>query len=205
VLIIANCINKRTISKTTGATRWTREKIKIFIKELRLTPEEQAKAGSDLTTNLITECPAGHTPTRTGTSGGQTPAHFLLEACANCELLGLCYSKKRSKDYVVRISLKAVNTGRKEGSHLALKRTGLYKLNVCGRVKSTVVCGLKIPVQNIKRFIKFIQGGYKPKESKIPPRGYLCPFLADREYREQKTTTYISIELFLILVIVNGY
>jgi len=141
----------------------------------------------DETTNLITKCPAGYTPVRTGISSGQTSAHFPLGTCANCDLLGLCYSKKQSKDYVVRISLKAANTGRErgkmkeeqkeniskragiEGSHSALKRTGLYKLNVRGRAKSTVVCGLKITAQNIKRFIKFIQGGYKPKESKIPP------------------------------------
>jgi hypothetical protein len=141
----------------------------------------------DETTNLINKCPAGYIPTRTGISGGQRSAHFPLEACANCELIGLCYSKKQSKDYVVRISLKAVNTGRErakmkadqkeniskragiEGSNSALKRTGLYKLNVRGRAKSTVVCGLKITAQNIKRFIKFLQGGYKPKESRIPP------------------------------------
>ncbi|MCR4437392.1 MAG: transposase [Eubacteriales bacterium] len=150
----------------------------------------------DETTNMINKCPAGHIPIRTGISRGQTSAHFSLEACANCELLGPCYSKKQSKDYVVRISLKAVNTGRErakmkanqkeniskragiEGSNSALKRAGLDKLNVRGKAKSTVVCGLKVTAQNIKRFIKFSQGGYKPKESKIPPNRIPVPIFS---------------------------
>ncbi|NLI93134.1 MAG: hypothetical protein GX434_13405 [Peptococcaceae bacterium] len=132
-------------------------------------------------------------PTHAGVSGGQTAAHFPHEACANCEFREQCYSKKQAKDCVVRISLKAVNTGRErekmnsnrkentskrtgiEGSNSALKRAGLNKLNVRGKVKSTVVCGLKVTVQNIKRFIKYLQGGYKPKYSNEPPNGIPVP------------------------------
>jgi hypothetical protein len=104
-----------------------------------------------------------------------------------------CYSKKQVKDYVVRINLKAVNAGRErekmkanrkentskragiEGSNSALKRTGLDKLDVRGKAKSTVVCGLKVTVQNIKRFIKYMQGGYKPKNYNLPPKRIPVP------------------------------
>jgi len=90
---------------------------------------------------------------------------------------------------VVRISLKAVNAGRErakmqsaqkentrkragiEGSNSALKRTGLEKLNVRGIVKSTVVCGLKVTAQNIKRLIKYLQGGYQLKDVRVPLQG----------------------------------
>ena len=39
------------------------------------------------------------------------------------------------------------------------------------RLKSTVVFGLKVTVQNIKRFIKYLQGGYKSKYTSAPPNG----------------------------------
>jgi hypothetical protein len=140
----------------------------------------------DETTNVINKCPAGHIPTQAGVSGGQTSAHFPHEACANCEFREQCYSKKQVKDCVVRINLKALNVSREretmkanrkentskragiEGSNSALKRAGLDKLDVRGKAKSKVVCGLKVTVQNIKRFIKYLQGGYKPKITNMP-------------------------------------
>ena len=150
----------------------------------------------DETTNIINRCPRGYIPTHAGVSGGQTSAHFPHEACSNCELRGQCYSKKQGKDCVVRITLKAVNASREreimkanrientskragiEGSNSALKRAGLDKLDVRGKAKSTVVCGLKVTVQNIKRFIKYMQGGYKPKTSSIPLSGIPAPILS---------------------------
>ena len=150
----------------------------------------------DETTNIINRCPRGYIPTHAGVSGGQTSAYFPHEACSNCELRGQCYSKKQGKDCVVRITLKAVNASREreimkanrientskragiEGSNSALKRAGLDKLDVRGKAKSTVVCGLKVTVQNIKRFIKYMQGGYKPKTSSIPLSGIPAPILS---------------------------
>jgi hypothetical protein len=44
---------------------------------------------------------------------------------------------------------KKENTGKRagiEGSNSALKRSGLYKLDVRGKAKSKVVCGLKVIV-----------------------------------------------------------
>jgi len=46
------------------------------------------------------------------------------------------------------------------------KRKGQDKLAVRGIVKSTVVSGLKATAQNIKRFAKYMCGGYKDKSAK---------------------------------------
>ena len=147
----------------------------------------------DENTNEINKCPGGQTPTRIGKSRGQTSAHFTHEACGNCELREKCYSKKQSKDCVVRIPIKTINAARErtrmkedkkentsmraaiEGSNSALKRKGLKKLNVRGQAKSTVVSSLKITAQNIKRFIKYMQGGYKPKKAVAPIYGIAMP------------------------------
>lgn len=149
----------------------------------------------DETSNVIARCPKGHIPTRAGVSKGQTSAHFPHTACVNCELRDQCYSKQQVQDCVVRISLKAVNAGRErakmqsarkentrkragiEGSNSALKRTGLAKLNVRGIVKSTLVCGLKVTAQNIKRLIKYLQGGYQLKDARFPLQGMPMPIL----------------------------
>ena len=135
----------------------------------------------DDTTNLINRCPGGYIPTHVGIGGGQTTAHFPHEACSNCEFRDQCFSKEQVKDNVVRITLKAVNASRDrvvmkankkentskragiEGSNSALKRKGQAKLNVRGKAKSKVISGLKVTGQNITRFIKYLQGGYKPK------------------------------------------
>jgi len=146
----------------------------------------------DEETNVIHQCPGGYVPTHAGVSGGQTVAHFAHDACANCGYAGQCHIKKQIKDCVVRISLKAVEASRKredmkadrventsmragiEGSNSALKRNGLEKLDVRGITKSEIVCGLMTTVQNIKRFIKFKRGGYKPKP-KPRSEGILAP------------------------------
>ncbi len=65
-----------------------------------------------------------------------------------------------------------------EGSNSALKRSGLNKLKVRGKTKSTVVCGLKVIAQNIKCFIKYIRGGYKAKISNIPIKGITVPLFS---------------------------
>jgi len=147
----------------------------------------------DETTNVINKCPGGYIPTHAGVSRGQTSAHFPHEACANCEFSNQCYSKKQVKDCVVRIGLKAVNVSRErgkmkanrkentskragiEGSNSALKRTGLDKLNVRGKAKTTVVCGLKVTAQNIKRVIKYLRGGYGQKTSDVLPGRIAVP------------------------------
>jgi len=147
----------------------------------------------DEITNIINRCPAGFVPTHVGIKKGQTTAHFAHELCGNCEKRGMCHSKRQVKDCMVRISLKALGTARLrenlkanrkenvskragiEGSNSALKSKGLKKLRVRGQVKSTIVCGLKVTAQNIKRFIKFLQGGYKPKIATSQLIGIIMP------------------------------
>jgi hypothetical protein len=147
----------------------------------------------DESTNIIQKCPGGHAPTRASVSRSQTSAHFPHEACANCELSAKCHSKKQGKDNVVRINLKAINASREreamkanrkentsmragiEGSNSALKRKGQDKLDVRGIIKSSMVSGYKVTVQNIRRFIKYMQGGYKPKTAKQPSNGIPVP------------------------------
>lgn len=147
----------------------------------------------DAGTNIISKCPAGHAPSRAGVCKSQTVAHFPHEACANCGLRGQCYSKEQKKECVVRISLTSVNAGRErekikagkkentsmragiEGTNSALKRTGQDKLGVRGIAKCTVVSGLKVTCQNIKRLIKFKLGGYKTKPKKPAVSGIPMP------------------------------
>jgi hypothetical protein len=147
----------------------------------------------DETTNVIKQCPKGHIPMRAGVSGGQTVAHFPREACANCELRDQCHSKPQKKDCVVRINLKAVHVGKEriimkaerrentskraaiEGSNSALKRTGLAKLRVRNWYKCKTVCGLKVTAQNIKRFIKYLRGGYQLQKPQNYTQGILVP------------------------------
>lgn len=149
----------------------------------------------DSETYTISKCPMGYVPTRSGVSNSQTSAHFPHQACAGCELRDKCYSKTQGKDNVVRIPVKAVKAGIErismkveqkentsmragiEGSNSALKRTGLQKLAVRGKIKSRMVCGIMATGQNIKRFIKFLQGGYKTKNTNLPLYATPAPIL----------------------------
>jgi hypothetical protein len=147
----------------------------------------------DVNTDVITGCPAGHEPERAAISKGQSVAHFSREACGNCPLREQCHSKEQKKNFVVRISVKSINASREreliknakventgkragiEGTNSALKRMGHDKLDVRGKTKTAVVSGLKVCAQNIKRFIKFKQGGYEPKSILPPNLGVLVP------------------------------
>jgi len=143
--------------------------------------------------NIILSCPSGYIPTQYGLSKGQTTAHFPHGTCDNCDLFECCHSKKQVKDYVVRINLKALDTSRIresikknikentskraaiEGSNSALKRMGHDKLDVRGDTKCSFVSRIKITVQNIKRFIKYKQGGYLPKNVNRTQPGVIAP------------------------------
>jgi hypothetical protein len=147
----------------------------------------------DADTNIIIRCPAGYKPLRAAISGGQSVAHFPHEACNNCPLREQCHSKEQKKNCVVRVNIKAINANREresikeakventskragiEGTNSALKRMGHDKLDVRGKSKTAVVSGLKVCAQNIKRFIKFKQGGYERKSIPPPNQGVLAP------------------------------
>ncbi|MFA7206885.1 MAG: transposase [Saccharofermentanales bacterium] len=143
----------------------------------------------DPETNIIIKCPKSYTPTQAGVSNSQTTAHFPHESCAGCEFRVQCYSTKQKKDCVVRISLNSIKVSQQreamkadrkentsmragiEGTNSALKRKGQDKLKVRGKVKSTMISALKVTGQNISRFIKYMQGGYKPKAKNMPQQG----------------------------------
>jgi len=129
----------------------------------------------DVHTNVIKSCPKGIRPIHAGAKGGQTVAHFAIEACENCELRDQCFARQQKKNYVVRISHKAVAASRQrktiadnhtlntsmragiEGTNSALKRRhGLDRLRVRGLAKSQVVVGLKVIAQNFRRFCRYV-------------------------------------------------
>jgi hypothetical protein len=148
---------------------------------------------TDEKTKIILRCPADRVPMRALVKDGQSIAHFDHSDCDKCELLQHCHSIHQKKHHLVRISLKAfsacserakvkeykkVNTSKRaaiEGSNSALKRMGLKKLRVRGMAKCQVVCGLKVAAQNIKRFTKYLQGGYEPKIKEKPKSRILVP------------------------------
>jgi hypothetical protein len=150
----------------------------------------------DRGTNLILRCPAGKEPVRVALNNSQTTAHFSRDACAGCPLFGQCHSKEQKDYFAVRVSLKAVeasrvraemkahqveNTSKRaaiEGTNSALKRTGQGKLRVRGINKCTAVSIYKATAQNIKRFIRFMQGGYKAKAPGSSLSGASLPILA---------------------------
>jgi hypothetical protein len=170
--------------------------------EIHLTDMTGAKPGKylpvsefeiDEDTDIIVRCPGGHIPLRASISKSQSVAHFPHEACANCPLRDQCQKKEQKKDCVVRINLKAISASREreaieagkkentskraaiEGTNSALKRKGHDKLDVRGGTKSAIVSGLKVTAQNIKRIIKYMQGGYDSKSLPPPDCGITAP------------------------------
>ena len=147
----------------------------------------------DPKTRLINKCPAGHTGYHHKSDKSQTSVHYSHETCKNCPLYDKCYSREQKKDHVVRLTIKAIDTSliraemdkniiestskraAIEGTNSALKRKGQAKLAVRGKNKVTVVSGLKVNVQNIKRFIKYKQGEYKSKKNTIKIQDIFMP------------------------------
>jgi len=133
----------------------------------------------------IHNCPQGVAPIRTAISNGQSIAHFPLTICRNCKLKEYCYAKEQKKAYIVRLQLKAIETAKNrqiikaerkenvskraaiEGTNSALKRGhGLEKVQVRGKIKSTLVAGFKIIAQNFKRVQNYILNP-KPKQKRM--------------------------------------
>lgn len=148
----------------------------------------------DEKTEIIIGCPRGIKPAHAGVSKNQTVAHFPLEHCIQCELRNMCHGKPQKKDYVVRINLKSIHAAKQrekvysakkentsmragiEGTYSALKRRhGLGKLKVRGQNRCRVVAGLKVIAQNIRRFSKYMLGGYREAPRKKQFQGELVP------------------------------
>jgi len=146
------------------------------------------------TSGHIKKCPMGQTPVRTAEAPKQFTAHFNKQACSGCPLREQCPHRENKNDVTVRIDKKSVeaanhrkqmdqdrvaNTSQRaaiEGSNSALKQKGLRKLRVRGKAKCVIVCGLKVIAQNVKRFIRYMQGGYDNlKKSPSTAKGVVCP------------------------------
>ena len=129
----------------------------------------------DPATYKIIECPGGHAPKHTGISKGQTAAHFSLETCIGCDLREACPSKQQTKDFAVRISLKAFDTGgsnegtepgntaatgeraQDHGSRIATRFTDAEKFGnpggIAGRLSAVLRSGFKDgPVPILKKY-----------------------------------------------------
>ena len=141
----------------------------------------------------IIRCPNGQTPIRTRENKTQITARFDSAACAGCPMRDRCrgiqhkgfvtvnISKSSIKGAKIRAEIKGNTSENKsrraaiEGTNSALKRKGLDKLRVRGKVKCMVVCGLKTIAQNAKRLIRFLQGGYDNRKKSTPPiQGEVC-------------------------------
>jgi len=141
----------------------------------------------DETTMKITQCPGGFQPTQAGGTKDQIVAHFPLGACDICELRYQCHIKRQKKDYVLRISLKALKTAKErqtvnecrkentskraaiEGTNSALKRSqGLDKLAVRGKLKCGIVVSFMVTAQNFKRFANYTVDLLKKAKKQIP-------------------------------------
>jgi hypothetical protein len=140
----------------------------------------------DEITKKITQCPSGFQPTQSGITKDQTIAHYPFETCDKCELRDQCHTKRQKKDYVVRISLKALKTAKErqtviecrkentskraaiEGTNSALKRSqGLDKMAVRGILKCSTVSGIMVTAQNIKRFTRHMLALTKKLKTQI--------------------------------------
>lgn len=143
----------------------------------------------DMNKNIV-KCPTGEIPVRNHIGNGQVSAHFELAACQACPMREQCPVKLQRKSAVVYLSLKSVRAAeiRKdteanyveytsmraaiEGTNSALKRTGMAKLRVRGKVKCKLVATYMVIAQNTKRLFRFWKetdkfrvfstAGYKP-------------------------------------------
>jgi hypothetical protein len=146
----------------------------------------------DAKTLIINHCPNQAAPLYAVIKDGQTVAHFPLDVCRNCPLVGQCYVKEQKKDFVVRIDKKAIIAAEQrqkiardhhqnistraaiEGTNSALKRAhGLGKLRVRGQAKCTVVVGYKVIAHNFKIFARYMIE--QAKSPLTPNQGVLMP------------------------------
>ena len=120
---------------------------------------------------------------------------IVLPNVKNCAQKDQCPMKELKKDNTVRINKTSIQTAEErekiktdkkgntskraaiEGTNSALKSQGLGKLRVRGKAKCKIVCGLKVIAQNVKRVIKYIQGGYKKVKNTnlLASKGVVCP------------------------------
>ena len=134
----------------------------------------------------VDSCPEGHAPYSCQFNGKNNIilAHFDKNVCSNCPRQDACPVKFRKNNTVLRVEQNAIflaearerkedKRARKEatskrtaieGTNSSLKRSqGAGRLNVRGKVKATLVTGMKIIGHNFKQVVRFFKGNIRKK------------------------------------------
>jgi tetratricopeptide (TPR) repeat protein len=138
----------------------------------------------------VEACPEGHTP-YSGQFNGKNKvilAYFDRNVCSNCPRQDACPVKFRKNNTVLRVEQSAIflaearerqedKKARKEatskrtaieGTNSSLKRSqGAGRLKVRGKVKATLVTGMKIIGHNFKQIVRFFKGDIRKKATEI--------------------------------------
>ena len=138
----------------------------------------------------VEACPEGHTPYSCQFNGKSKVilAHFDRNVCSNCPRQDTCPVKFRKNNTVLRVQQSAIflaearerkedKSARKEatskrtaieGTNSSLKCSqGAGKLKVRGKVKATLVTGMKIIGHNFKQIVRFFNGDIRKKAIEI--------------------------------------
>ena len=138
----------------------------------------------------VEACPEGHAPYSCQFNGKNKVilAYFKRDTCVNCPRQGACPVKIRKNNAVLRVEQKHLFTaearekikdkearreaaGKRaaiEGTNSSLKRSqGAKKLRVRGKVKATLVMGMKIIGHNFRQIVCFFKGKIREKAAKI--------------------------------------
>jgi hypothetical protein len=129
---------------------------------------------------MVEACPEGHAPISYQFNGNNViRAYFDKNACSGCARQEACPVEIRKNNDALRVEQKEVITGEVrqkledksarqeatskraaiEGTNSSLKRSqGAGRLNVRGKVKATLVIGMKIIGHNFKQVVRFFKG-----------------------------------------------
>jgi len=138
----------------------------------------------------VVACPEGHTPYSCQFNGKNNVilAYFDKNTCLGCDRQNICPVELRKNNAVLRVEQKAVflaevrerqedKKARKEaiskrtaieGTNSALKCSqGAGRLKVRGKVKATLVTGMKIIGHNFKQIVRFFKGDIRKKATEF--------------------------------------
>jgi len=138
----------------------------------------------------VEACPEGHAPYSCQFNGKNNVilAHFDRNVCSNCPRQDACPVKFRKNNTVLRVEQNAIflaearerkedkrarkEAGSKrtaiEGTNSSLKCSqGAGRLKVRGKVKATLVTGMKIIGHNFKQIVRFFKGDIRKKAAEI--------------------------------------
>jgi len=138
----------------------------------------------------VTSCPEGHAPYSCQFNGKNNVilAHFDRNVCSDCPRKDTCPVEFRKNNTVLRVEQSTIylaearerkedKSARKEatskrtaieGTNSSLKCSqGAGRLKVRGKVKATLVAGMKIIGHNFKQIVRFFNGDIRKKATEI--------------------------------------